>query len=59
MKALWETGAQILPRPPQGIYGDQPESGAYAEHQRVLKENAKLKQEVESPSKVSVSFASK
>ena len=42
------------------VFGDQtPESVAYSEHQRVLKENAKLKQEVEFLSKVSAFFASK
>lgn len=44
---------------PEEFAGDQPESVAYAEHQRVLKENAKLKQEVAFLSKVSVFFASK
>ena len=44
---------------PEEFAGQQPESVAYAEHQRVLKENAKLKQEVEFLSKVSAFFASK
>ena len=44
---------------PEEFAGDQPESVAYTEHQRVLKENAKLKQEVEFLSKVSAFFASK
>ena len=44
---------------PEDFAGEQPESVAYAEHQRVLKENSKLKQEVEFLSKVSAFFASK
>lgn len=44
---------------PEEFADDKPESVAYAEHQRVLKENAKLKQEVEFLSKVSAFFASK
>lgn len=44
---------------PEEFAGQQPESVAYGEHQRVLKENAKLKQEVEFLSKVSAFFASK
>lgn len=37
---------------PEAFADDKPESVTYAEHQRVLKENAKLKQEVEFLSKV-------
>jgi transposase len=44
---------------PEAFANDTPESVAYSEHQRVLKENAKLKQEVEFLSKVSAFFASK
>lgn len=44
---------------PEQFAAEKPESVAYAEHQRVLKENAKLKQEVEFLSKVSAFFASK
>ena len=39
---------------PEAFANETPESAAYAEHQRVLKENAKLKQEVEFLSKVSL-----
>lgn len=39
---------------PEQFAAEKPESVAYAEHQRVLKENAKLKQEVEFLSKVSL-----
>lgn len=44
---------------PEEFADGKPDSVAYSEHQRVLKENAKLKQEVEFLSKVSAFFASK
>ena len=44
---------------PEEFDDQTPESVAYSEHQRVLRENAKLKQEVEFLSKVSAFFASK
>lgn len=44
---------------PEEFVAQKPDSVAYVEHQRVLKENAKLKHEVEFLSKVSAFFASK
>ena len=44
---------------PEEFAGQAPEAVAYSEHQRVLRENARLKQEVEFLSKVSAFFASK
>lgn len=44
---------------PEEFGDEKPETVSFGEHQRVLKENAKLKQEVEFLSKVSSFFAAK